>query len=174
MRLTLRCVLKSVLPPIDGCRGGQSRPPLRGSNGNAFVQRAGRCTPGVLASLRGHRLLRKNRRETVRRGECPHPPVSPSVKTFGFDTSLAEGGKGSSAPAGAGRRIPTGALRREASTLGVRPRNDRLFRQPEHKKRTAIGRFFFWVISFRRRREPCGCGAARRYAPAAAHGWRRR
>ena len=140
MRLTLRCVLKSALPPIDGCRGGQSRPPLRGSNGNAFVQRAGRCTPRVLASLRGHRLLRKNCRETVRRGECPHPPVSPSVKTFGFDTSLAEGGKGSSAPVGAGRRIPTGALRREASTLGVRPRNDRLFRQSEHKKRTALGR----------------------------------
>ena len=174
MRLTLRCVLKSVLPPIDGCRGGQSRPPLRGSNGNAFVQRAGRCTPRVLASLRGHRLLRKNRRETVRRGGCPHPPVSSSVKTFGFDTSLAEGGKGSSAPVGAGRRIPTGALRREASTLGVRPRNDRLFRQSEHKKRTAIGRFFFWVISFRRRHEPCGCGAAHRYDPAAAHGWRRR
>ena len=174
MRLTLRCVLKSVLPPIDGCRGGQSRPPLRGSNGNAFVQRAGRCTPRVLASLRGHRLLRKNRRETVRRGGCPHLPVSPSVKTFGFDTSLAEGGKGSSAPAGAGRQIPTGALRREASTLGVRPRNDRLFRQSEHKKRTAIGRFFFCAVSFRRRREPCGCGAARRYAPAAAHGWRRR
>jgi len=165
MRLNLRCVLKSVLPPIDGCRGGQSRPPLRESNGNAFVQRAGRCTPRVLASLREHRLLRKNRRETVRRGECPHPPVSPSVKTFGFDTSLAEGGKGSSAPAGAGRRIPTGALR---------PRNDRLFRQSEHKKRTAIGRFFFCAVSFRRRREPCGCGAARRYAPAAAHGWRRR
>ena len=90
MRLTLRCVLKSVLSPIDGCRGGQSRPPLRGSNGNAFVQRAGRCTPRVLASLRGHRLLRKNRRETVCRGGCPHPPVSPSVKTFGFDTSLAQ------------------------------------------------------------------------------------
>ena len=174
MRLTLRCVLKSALPPIDGCRGGQSRPPLRGSNGNAFVQRAGRCTPRVLASLRGHRPLRKNRRETVRRGGYPHPPASPSVKTFGFDTSLAEGGKGSSAPAGAGRRIPTGALRREASTLGVRPRNDRLFRQSEHKKRTAIGRFFFCAVSFRRRREPCGCGAARRYAPAAAHGWRRR
>ena len=165
MRLTLRCVLKSVLPPIDGCRGGQSRPPLRESNGNAFVQRAGRCTPRVLASLREHRLLRKNRRETVRRGECPHPPVSPSVKTFGFYTSRAEGGKGRSAPVGAGRRIPTGALR---------PRNDRLFRQSEHKKRTAFGRFFFLVISFRRRREPCGCGAARRYAPAAAHGWRRR
>ena len=165
MRLTLRCVLKSVLPPIDGCRGGQSRPPLRESNGNAFVQRAGRCTPRVLASLREHRLLRKNRRETVRRGECPHPPVSPSVKTFGFDTSLAEGDKGSSAPVGAGRRIPTGALR---------PRNDRLFRQSEHKKRTAIGRFFFCAVSLRRRREPCGCGAARRYAPAAAHGWRRR
>ena len=106
MRLTLRCVLKSVLPPIDGCRGGQSRTPLRGSNGNAFVQRAGRCTPRVLASLRGHRLLRKNRRETVCRGGCPHPPVSPSVKTFGFDTSLAEGGKGSSAPAGAGNGFP--------------------------------------------------------------------
>ena len=30
MRLTLRCVLKSVLPPIDRCRGGQSCPPLRG------------------------------------------------------------------------------------------------------------------------------------------------
>ena len=174
MRLTLRCVLKSVLPPIDGCRGGQSRPPLRGSNGNAFVQRAGRGTPRVLASLREHRPLRKNRRETVRRGGCPHPPVSPSVKTFGFDTSLAEGGKGSSAPVGAGRRIPTGALRREASTLGVRPRNDRLFRQSEHKKRTALGRFFFCAVSFKRRREPCGCGAARRYAPAAAHGWRRR
>ena len=134
MRLTLRCALKSVLPPIDGCRGGQSRPPLRGSNGNAFVQRAGRCTPRVLASLRGHRPLRKNRRETVRRGGCPHPPVSPSVKTFGFNTSLAEGDKGSSAPVGAGRRIPTGALR---------PRNDRLFRQFEHKKEPPSGGSLF-------------------------------
>ena len=165
MRLTLRCVLKSVLPPIDGCRGGQSRPPLRGSNGNAFVQRAGRCTPRVLASLRGHRPLRKNRRETVRRGGCPHPPVSPSVKTFGFDTSLAEGGKGSSAPVGAGNGFP-----RARCALGMTGFFDSL----STKKEPPSGGSFFCADSFRRRREPCGCGAARRYAPAAAHGWRRR
>ena len=33
--------------------------------------------------------------------------ISPSVTAKGRDTSLAEGGEGSSAPAGAGLRIPT-------------------------------------------------------------------
>ena len=44
---------------------------------------AGRCTPRVLASLRGHRPLRAVYRWPFRRGGCPHPPETFNAYAIG-------------------------------------------------------------------------------------------
>ena len=75
---------------------------------------AGRCTPRVLVPLRSTAWASPPTDEQRGVRSCD---VSPSVTAKGRDTSLAEGGEGSSAPAGAGDGFP----RQSADWLGMTP-----------------------------------------------------